>query len=75
MHWNYRVIQKDNGVDVHEVYYNKSGEICMMTENPVQLKSDTVEDLVIELNMILKDVQKYPPMKKPEKWAEIDEDI
>jgi hypothetical protein len=72
MYWNYRVIQKENGVDVHEVYYNKSGEICMMTENPVQLKSDTVEDLVIELNMILKDVQKYPPMKKPEKWAEMD---
>jgi hypothetical protein len=46
----------------------------MMTENPVQLKSDTVEDLIITLNMILKDIQTYTPMNKPKKWAKMDEE-
>lgn len=48
MHWNYRVINTDGMLGIHEVYYNKKGEIEYWTEEPVgpvgENKGELLED-------------------------------
>ncbi len=35
MSWNYRVVKKDDGYGIHEVYYNEADDICMISENQI----------------------------------------
>ena len=35
MSWNYRVIKKDAEFGIHEVYYNKRGEICLISDDQI----------------------------------------
>ena len=56
MSWNYRVVSQSWGPQktiygVHEVYY-KDGEPEMVTVRPIQLKSETVEELREDFKLI-----------------------
>ncbi len=50
MSWNYRVIKRTDkgGFDyygVHEVYYNKRGEICLISEDHIAPFGDSFDEL------------------------------
>lgn len=57
-YWNYRLVEHDNSwtderkekhiektFEIHEVYYDKDGNIVAWTENPVQLYFQSLADL------------------------------
>ncbi len=49
-YWNYRVVrhspeQGEIYYGIHEVYYNEDGSIWVLTESPVDVHGEYVEDL------------------------------
>jgi hypothetical protein len=71
MSWNYRLIRKKlKGAEskwfgkymfnVHEVYYDKDGEIIECTENPVSPIANSKKGFVDALKMMMRDITKYP---------------
>ncbi len=44
MRWDYRVVRKDDGYAVHEVYY-EDGEPVMVTERAISPYGDTEKEL------------------------------
>ena len=63
MSWNYRLIERDGLISIHEVYYNESGEPRAWTENPVAPFGETVEDVRECLNMMIQALGK-PVLKE-----------
>ena len=61
--WNNRIVkhEKDDAVwySVHEVFYNDNGGINGYTENPIPILGDTVEDVILQLQIIMKDIEKH----------------
>lgn len=66
MSWNHRIVRKktpwtdSDGVQkehvsygVHEAYYTEDGKVSMITENPVDLDSDTLDGLKISWDQAL----------------------
>ncbi|MDD5722687.1 MAG: hypothetical protein PHY29_02980 [Syntrophales bacterium] len=57
MNWNYRVVRHELKGEVwfaiHEVYYNKSGEVCAMTKEPDPPVGDTIEELKTDITQML----------------------
>jgi hypothetical protein len=47
--WNYRVMQKDGQLAIHEVFYRGDGSVQGYTEDPVFPRAESVEQLVEEL--------------------------
>lgn len=55
MSWNYRIVRRlvEDGVNkepqpwfgVHEAYYDKNGQITNITEKPVAVEGESVEEL------------------------------
>lgn len=64
MTWNYRLVLRDDldedWYEVHEVYYNEKKELILCTENPISLSGESLEDVVENIGMILKDIKKHP---------------
>jgi hypothetical protein len=59
MSWNYRIVKDKNGFSFREVFYNKKGEICAMTEDEIAPFSDeSPAGLIKVLEMMLKDANK-----------------
>lgn len=54
--WNYKAIQHDGYVGLHEVYY-ADGKVVGWTD-PVQIGND-LEDLKGSLNLMLQDIERY----------------
>ena len=59
--WNYRVIKKkleeprhEETFYIHEVYYNKNKEIVAMSEEPMYPFGETVDELMSDLNHMMK---------------------
>jgi len=50
MSWNYRVVKKDDGFGIHEVYYNKAGDICLMSEDQIAPYGEDFDDLRGDVN-------------------------
>jgi hypothetical protein len=42
--WNYRLIQTEESLSIHEVYYTDSGEPEMWTESPITVSGEDFED-------------------------------
>ena len=57
-HWNHRILKKKiNGEDIfsiREVYYNDDGEIYGITEHPVEIWGNTIEEIKETCEMILR---------------------
>ena len=65
MTWNYRVIDHDELKSrryfaIHEVYYDERGIEKGVTENPIHLASDTVEELKQDITLIQRAFTKLP---------------
>ena len=81
MTWNYRIVKRlDGSFAVHEVYYNKDGEECMMTEDPIltfvaisnhedEVLNEDENDVKKVIDMIHKDIHRAPVFEEPEVWA------
>ena len=58
-HWNYRIIRLApvDGVGfvsyaIHEVHYDEQGNPSAVSENPIRLVAESVEDLVADLKLM-----------------------
>ena len=69
-HWNYRVIKHDTDENivyqVHEVYYNDRGEIDGFTEDAVHASGESFEELLSDLDMMVKDAKNRPVLSLKE---------
>ena len=69
MTWNYRIIKHDTAESVyfavHEVYYDKQGNITNWTQNPIDITGDSAKEIARTLQMILTDT-KQPVLKESE---------
>lgn len=60
MHWNHRIVNcpsKNDGEDWYEckeVYYDNFGIAISCTENPARVHGETVEEIVVTLERMLK---------------------
>ncbi|MDD5180855.1 MAG: hypothetical protein PHT15_06305 [Gallionellaceae bacterium] len=65
--WNYRIVKKAGpegvGYYLHEVCYNNSGEICAMAQEPSFPFGETLEELLHDLENMLKDAKNQPVLK------------
>lgn len=73
MTWNYRIVRTkdESGADwfaVHEVHYDAEGEPLGMTEKPVTVEGETPEDIIGDLELMLKDARDRPVFDPPESW-------
>lgn len=63
MTWNYRIIRRidpatgEIGYSIHEAYYNKAGEIYSITAEPVAPFGESSEELLADLENMLKDAK------------------
>ena len=80
-HWNYRTAFKRqviNGVEeitygFIEAYYNDKGELWLTTERFIEPSGETKEELIENLEMMLKDAKKDAPVLDLEKlWKELE---
>ena len=80
-HWNYRTAFKRhviNGVEeieygLIEAYYNDKGELWLTTERFIEPSGETKEELIENLEMMLKDAKKDAQVLDLEKlWKELE---
>ncbi len=65
MTWNYRVIEDKENFRIHEVYYNDAGEITAISEDPIVLEGETLEELKDDLEYYFAALES-PVLKKDE---------
>ena len=44
-YWNYRVVNKDGYLGIHECHYDDDGQVQYLTENAVDVTGDDVEEV------------------------------
>ena len=80
-HWNYRTALKRqviNGVEeitygLVEAYYNDKGDLWLTTERFIEPSGETKEELIENLEMMLKVAKKDAPVLDLEKlWKELE---
>ncbi|WP_407517850.1 hypothetical protein [Elizabethkingia anophelis] len=65
-HWRYQVINhgtaEEPSLGIHEIYLNiENNNDCMWTQSPISLNNyNNLEELVKSLELMLKDIEKYP---------------
>lgn len=64
-YWNYRVIESEEVFRIHEVYYNKKGEITAFSEDPITPLGETLNELRGDLEYYLQALDR-PVLKKEE---------
>lgn len=57
--WNYRVVETDGLLGIHEVYYKGKKPIAC-TRNPVPFAGDSVDEIVTSLERALRNAKKLP---------------
>lgn len=61
MSWNYRIIKHDTeDFRVHEVYYDKAGNIEGWTKEGILMEGDAPEDIWQQLEYVLQDTKSKP---------------
>lgn len=76
MTWNYRAVKNPDHdwFEIREVYYDQKGEPDSWTE-AVEPCGDTLEELIADLEYMLKDAKTRPPMTlKDGKLVEMDQE-
>jgi len=62
MSWNYRIMEDGEGIQkyysLREVFYHNKKKIRAFTKEPEYPIGDTVEDLIQNIEMMLKDAKK-----------------
>ena len=49
MNWNYRIVFKDEGYAIHEVYYDTEGEPTTCTVQAISPYGDTLRELIEDM--------------------------
>jgi hypothetical protein len=66
MSWNYRIMHHKEGdedyLEIHEVYYNKAGQVTRWTTNPAKPYAESKSGLVWVLNR-MKEATKKPTLE------------
>lgn len=66
-HWNYRIFEYSDGtLGIHETYYDKDGKVNGWTLLPL-FTGDSVKELLEVLEMIKKDIKRFPKSLKYKK--------
>ena len=69
MNWNYRIILHDTVTTpyatIHEVYYDKKGEITSWTTEPISIVGEDSKDVISILKTITIDLEQ-PELKESE---------
>lgn len=68
-HWNYRVVEEDSFLSIHEVYYTDAGEIDGWTD-ATHAGGESVKELRRELEMMLRALDKPVLRVKDDKLVE-----
>lgn len=65
-YWNYRIVADETGWHaIHEVFYRSEDDTPFsMTENPVDVSSETKVGVVRVLRMMLRDATRKPVLKR-----------
>lgn len=68
MHWNVRIFKHNVGIDqddnpiiyyaAHETYFDKDDKVEGYTEDPIELRADSIGELIDYVEMILDDLKK-----------------
>ena len=53
MAWNYRVVRKNGLLGIHEAYYDASGTVHSLSNDPVSPVYDDVSELKTNLELML----------------------
>ena len=76
MTWNYRLVKhvdsrtKSVWYGIHEVFYNSEGKPCGMTENPVDIIGESVQEVQNSIKLIQRDASRRPLLDlRRTKWA------
>jgi len=48
--WDYRIINTDGELAIHEVYYDKKGRVTAYTAQSIALYGTTLEDLIEDMS-------------------------
>jgi hypothetical protein len=56
--WNYRVVKRDEGVSLHEAYYNDKGEVNSISVEPVSPTCEGLDELRATLHLMLASLDK-----------------
>ena len=63
MTWNYRMVRRNDYIEIYEVYYNDEGESIMVTESAVAVggedEAEVMGDMKHYLEAIAKPVLEY----------------
>ena len=79
-HWNYRIGFKRHVINgkeereygLTEAYYNDKGDLWLTTERFIEPSGETKEELIENIEMMLKDAKKDAPVLDLEKlWKEL----
>lgn len=75
MTWNYRIVKHVTGgtewFGIHEVYYDDDGKPRAMTEEPVRMDAETVDDLIHAIEHVLDDARNHPVFEPPAEWSAV----
>lgn len=79
-HWNYRIGFKRNMINGEEIeyglveaYYNDKGDLWLTTERFIEPSGETKDELIENLEMMLKDAKKDAPVLDLDKlWKELE---
>jgi len=60
---------------IHEVYYDKNDEFIARTKEPIIGCFESLEELIISINMMFSDIEKYPEIINDEcvEWKGFDD--
>lgn len=63
MTWNYRILDHGTHFDLHEVYYDNAGRPAGWAAEPLNIASETPEELIESLELALNDARNRPVLK------------
>lgn len=76
--WGYRVVKASDhpgcklGYAIYEVFYNRAGEICGITEDPAFPFGETIDELRGDLEYMLNDLSLPVLEEEKIKWGKSD---
>jgi len=59
-YWNYRVIITNGEYAIHEVFYDKMGNIIACSQSPIELAAESMEELHNQLQWIKEALEDTP---------------
>lgn len=71
-YWRYQMVLMDvthprvTHYEVREIHVDKKGKIVLYTQEAIQIDGENLSDIIIDLNHIINDINKYPILRESE---------